>query len=145
MDRFWNLAAPAALRRENTGLQRQVKPPIRRRRAGPAHHSSRSRIKGQNLSNCQRQQIKGVCSGFVTLAGGALSSLHKHQRSTNSLPARLFKNELFRTSPLTVAKQQHRKTFHSGDALKLQLLLHEMTLNFLRSNPRTCPQEVRWN
>lgn len=39
MDRFWNGAAPAALRRERTGLHWRAKPPIRSsRRAGPAHH-----------------------------------------------------------------------------------------------------------
>lgn len=35
MLRFWNFAAPAALRRKNTGLQRQENQPIRRRRADP--------------------------------------------------------------------------------------------------------------
>lgn len=35
MLRFWNFAAPAVLRRKNTGLQRQENQPIRRRRADP--------------------------------------------------------------------------------------------------------------
>lgn len=122
MLRFWNFAAPAALRRKNTGLQRQEHQPIRRRRAdppphpaaGPSAHPSDLRSEQRIYQTAERRQIKGVVQASETQRtisdDGKLTSCQTHRSDCS-------KTSLLYQGPFTVARQQHRKTFYSGKAL----------------------------
>lgn len=144
MLRFWNFAAPAVLRRKNTGLQRwrtnqpgggaELTPPPA---AGPPVHPSDLRSEQRIHQTAERQQIKGVCSGFrtqrTTSDDGKRTSCQTHRSDCS-------KTSLLYQGPFTVARQQHKKTYYSGKALKL--LSHEMTLEFPVESPEELPTKI---
>lgn len=106
---------------EPTNQEEESRPP--RPAAGPSVHPSDLGSEQRIYQTAERRQIKGVVQASETQRtisdDGKLTSCQTHRSDCS-------KTSLLYQGPFTVARQQHRKTFYSGKALKL--LSHEMTL-----------------